>query len=261
MRTHRYDNGDWSRRSLLVVLALGCLAAASLLTGLGLAVHGSLTHAHARHVSSASTANSADARDEIARRPYPSVDPSAAQPGALSTFRFAVLRLPPPTVAGPARVATGFPRTEEGALAQLAAIDQSALQSASVPEAQRIITAWAAPRGPTAASWSGVRGIAALLGSAGLPATGSPTLVVAASPEMGLIRGAVGSEYVVACVDFVVTATLTQTTRTAAADCQRLEWVHRRWVIGPGTEPAQAPSVWPGTDAAHEVGWRELRDD
>lgn len=261
MRSDDYAAGEWSRRKLLAVFALGCLAVASLLSGLGVAVHGMLSDSTAGSPSSAGHATSVDLQDELARRPYPSLDPSAAQPGPLSTARISVLTLPPPKVAGAAGVATGFPHTPEGALAQLVAIDQSALQSASVPRAQRVIEGWAAPGGPSAASWSGVRAVADLLGTAGLPSSGSTTLTVSASPEMGLIRGTVGSDYVVACVDFVVTATLTQTARTAAADCQRLVWVGNRWVIGSGREPAQAPSVWPGTDAARTVGWLELRGE
>jgi hypothetical protein len=36
-------------------------------------------------------------------------------------------------------------------------------------------------------------------------------------------------------------------------------WHGDRWVIGPGDEPAQPPSVWPGIDLAIDVGYRDLR--
>jgi len=36
-------------------------------------------------------------------------------------------------------------------------------------------------------------------------------------------------------------------------------WDTDRWLIGPGPEPAPAPSVWPGTDLAIEVGYQDLR--
>ena len=71
--------------------------------------------------------------------------------------------LPQPRSLGAAQVATGFPRTAEGAFAQLIAIDQRAIQSASVVTAQAVIEAWAAPGGPTAESWSGVEAVRALL--------------------------------------------------------------------------------------------------
>ncbi len=132
-----------------------------------------------------------------------------------------------------------------------------------MPQAQAVIDAWAVPGGPTAQSWSGVRAVAEMLTAAGLPAEVAPTWPVAATPWWGLVQGTVGPDYVVACVDFVVSAVLTTTSRVAAADCQRMVWVEdahgRRWMIGPGAEPAQPPSVWPGTEAARAVGYRELR--
>jgi hypothetical protein len=36
-------------------------------------------------------------------------------------------------------------------------------------------------------------------------------------------------------------------------------WSGDRWLIGPGREPAEAPSVWPGTNAAIDAGYRELQ--
>jgi hypothetical protein len=50
-----------------------------------------------------------------------------------------------------------------------------------------------------------------------------------------------------------------RTSRTAIADCQRMTWTGERWVIGAGTEPAPAPSIWPGTEAAIAAGYRDLR--
>lgn len=249
----------WTRRRLLTLLAAAALVVAFLVTGLGLSVYYMLAaDPHAADRARVST-TPGDSRDELASRPMPEVPQSAARPGPLTTKRFVVIDLPAPRRLGPAEVSTGFPQTPQGALAQLVAIDQAALQSGSVPRAQEMIEAWALPGGPTAESWSGVRAIAGLLGSAGLPATGSPSLVISATPAMGLIKGTVDRKYVVACVNFVVTATLTQTARVAAADCQRMVWASHRWMVGPGSEPAQPPSVWPGTEAAHRAGYRELR--
>jgi hypothetical protein len=30
-------------------------------------------------------------------------------------------------------------------------------------------------------------------------------------------------------------------------------------MVGPGAEPAPGPSIWPGTDAAIDAGWKTLR--
>jgi hypothetical protein len=53
--------------------------------------------------------------------------------------------------------------------------------------------------------------------------------------------------------------TLQQTSRGAAADCQRMVWNGTHWMVGPGAEPAPAPSVWPDTDTAIGVGYRDVR--
>jgi hypothetical protein len=272
-----FENGpeEWSRRRLVAVLAAVGLATVSVLAGAGWMMVDVLT---APHPPSPSVSGSepvtvlpgggVDPRDELAERPFPQLPLSAARPGPLTTRRFAELRLPPATRLGPAGVSTGYPQTPAGAVAQLASIDQAALQSASVPGAQAVIAGWAVPGGPTSESWSGVRAIAEMLDAAGV--TGGHAdggLLVSASPELALIKGTVGDDYAVVCVNFVVTATLTSTARTAAADCQRMVWVpdtaqetpgDGRWMIGPGPEPAQAPSVWPGTQAAHDLGYQVL---
>ena len=70
------------------------------------------------------------------------------------------------------RSATGFPRTPEGELAQLAAIDVTAMQSGSMDGVRRVIAEWAAPGGPTSETWSGADGMANLLSAAGLSSAG-----------------------------------------------------------------------------------------
>lgn len=264
-RHHPREAAEWGRRQLMLALSLSLLTALALLVGFVLSIYYTVRPTNDTDQSSR-TAVEGDppgVRDVIAERPMPTIPVDAARPGPLSTERFDVLVLPSPRALGPAGVATGLPHTKEGALAQLVAIDQAVLQSASVPGAQAVISAWAVPGGPTAESWSGVRAVAEMLTAAGLPAQGSPTLTVTASPAMGLIKGTAGRDYVVACVDFVVSATVTTTSRVAAADCQRMVWVEdsrgRRWMVGAGAEPAQPPSVWPGTEAAHEAGYQELR--
>jgi hypothetical protein len=167
--------------------------------------------------------------------------------------------LPPSTGSGPAGVPTGFSHTPVGALAQLAAIDQSALGSGSLAGVRAVIAGWALPGGPTTSNWSGVAAIARLLTAAGLSGGGSPQLAIVATPLMGLIKGTVGPDFVVPCIDLELDITLTSTARGAVADCQRMVWQAGRWWIGLGPEPALAPSVWPDTDLAVQVGYRDLR--
>ena len=255
---------EWGRKKLLAALVAGLLTAVVLLVGLGLSIYYYTLPSDSSRTPDpgARVPAAADPRDQLADRPMPTAPADGSRPGPLTTEPFGPLLLPGARRLGAADVSTGFPQTEQGALAQLIAIDQAALQSASVPGAQAVITAWAVPGGPTAESWSGVKAIAEMLSTADLPASGSPSLTVSATPEMGLVKGTVGSGYVVACVDFVVTATVTTTARVAAADCQRMVWTNDdragRWMVGPGPEPAPPPSVWPGTEAAHSAGYLEL---
>jgi hypothetical protein len=144
-------------------------------------------------------------------------------------------------------------------MAQMIAIDQAALRSGSLDGVRAVIAAWAAPGGPTERTWSGVGAMASLLTGAGLSGTGSPSLSVVLTPAMGLVKGTVGEDFVVPCVDFELDVTMTRTVREAVADCERMVWTGDRWVIGPGKEPAPGTSVWPDTDLALDAGYRSLR--
>ncbi len=198
-------------------------------------------------------------QDLLAARPMPAVPESASHPLPVSLADPGPpIVLPRSSAAGPVGVPTGFPRTPEGALAQLAAIDTAALSSASLPGVRAVIAGWAVPGGPSPTSWSGVRAMAGLLNSAEVTG-GTGQLAVVATPAMGLVKGTVGPDFTVVCVDFALAVTVNTTARGAIADCQRMVWSGGRWMIGAGAEPADPPSVWPGSDLALQVGYRELR--
>jgi hypothetical protein len=271
-------NPHWSRRKMIALLAMAALTVAVLIAGLALAVAHALnpTHDGADAGNAGGSIGSAadpapaavgtgprataDARDALGARPMPAVPESASHPAPVSDRDPGPpIVLPPATVTGPAGVPTGFPHTPEGAMAQLAAIDQTALQSGSLSGARAVIAAWALPGGPTTSSWSGVRAMSTLLSATGLSGGGSSQLAVVLTPLMGQIKGSVGPDFVVPCVDFELDVTLQQTARGATADCQRMVWHGDRWMIGSGDEPAQPPSVWPDTDLALDVGYRDLR--
>ena len=198
-------------------------------------------------------------RDDLADRPMRAGSQTDAQPSTLSTRDPGSILLPRSTTVGPVGVRAGFGHSPAGALAQLAAIDKAALDSASLGGVRAVIDDWAAPGGPTAATWSGVKAMADFLSAAGLSAGRAPNLALTATPIMGLVKAIDGPDWVVVCVDFEVDATLARTARVAVADCQRMAWQDNRWVIGPGSEPAPGPSIWPGTDAAIDAGYKELR--
>lgn len=265
----------WSRDKIVALLAGGAVVIALLVVGLAMAVvdlmrgpdDGAIQGRTAAPApgdagppaASAAVTDPQLTRDELAARAMSKVPESAARPSAISLADPGpAIVLPPATGLGPAGVPTGFPRTPEGALAQLAALDAAALSSGSVAGARAVIDGWALPGGPTTTTWSGVRAMAGLLDAAGV-AGGSGQLAVVATPAMGLIKGTDGPDFVVPCIDFAIEVTVNTTARGAIADCQRMVWSGDRWMIGPGPEPADAPSVWPGSELSVEVGYRDLR--
>jgi len=292
----------WSRERMLALLAGGVAAVLLVVAGLVLAVASAVRAggsgsspsrtpaggASTRGASggSAHTAPTAlDARspDALAGAPMQTVPDFASHPSALSLHQPpAPLPLPASTRMGPAGVPTGFPRTAAGALGQLAAIDGTALSSATMSGVRDVIAGWAVPGGPTTSSWSGVTAMATLLNAvqragdssngviSSVPGSaGGGQFVVVASPLMGLVKGSLpaGSgtaggpapQFVVPCLDIELDVTANSTARGASSDCQRMVWTGGRWMIGAGPEPAPAPSVWPGTDLAYSVGYRDLR--
>jgi hypothetical protein len=280
MLSHRRPAREpaWGRNKLVALLAGTAAAVLLIVVGLGLAVYytvtGSTPHSATAPPSSrdtgsgaaapspaASTAGGVDRRgqDALAAAPMPTVDLAASRPGPVSAGSPGSITVPKSTASGPAGVLTGFPRTRGGAMAQLAAIDQAAFQSGSLDGVRAVIASWAAPGGPTPESWSAVKAMAELLDAAGLSGGGSPQLALVVTPLMGLVKGSVGADFVIPCVDFEFDATITQTVRVADADCQRMQWTDGRWLIGPGAEPTVPPSVWPDTDTAINLGYRDIR--
>ena len=269
---------EWSRQKMLALLIGAALTAVLLVVGIILAVAYAVHPARHTAEQGATTTTSTtgdggtgksgqagttvDPRDALADRPMPTVDEADSHPGPVSTNDPGTpITLPAATIAGPAQVPTGFPHTPQGAMAQLAAIDQTALESGTLAGAREVIAGWAMPGGPTTSSWSGVQAMAEFFDAAGLSGGGNDQLAIVATPLMGQLKGSVGPDFVVPCVDYEIDVTLQQTSRGAAADCQRMVWTGTRWMVGPGSEPAPAPSVWPDTDTAIGVGYRDLRQE
>ena len=254
---------EWTRRRLQILLGVVVVVGLAVVAGAAWSVAALLRSDPPTQPSGTADHQGgpvrATSKDELADAALPQATLEDAQPGPLSTATTGRITLPRSTGFGPVDVPTGYPHTPEGALAQLIAIDRAALEPASLRRAQDIIGAWAAPGGPTAENWSVVEAVATLLSAAGFPATGAPEMSIVADPAMGLIKGTVGEDFVIGCVDFVITATTAgQTNRIAAADCQRMVWRNGRWVIGPGDEPAPAPSLWPGGQASFDAGYQWL---
>jgi hypothetical protein len=240
---------EWSRRRLQVLLAVAVAVIAAVVIGIVWSVIELVRGDHG-------SARAENAESAAAEQAWGDSAVDGAQPGALSRGSTGVIHIPQPRSLGQAQVATGFPKSTEGALAQLIAIDRRAIESGSVVTAQDVIAAWAAPGGPTRDSWSGVAAVQSLLEFAGLPANGSTELAIQLEPAMGLLQ----DETPTVCVDFVLSVTVRggEPARIAVADCQRMTWTGDRWVIAAGDEATTTPSLWPGSQASYDAGYQWL---
>lgn len=254
----RTEPGDpWSRRALLRTLAGVLVAALLAVFGVAYAVYaavrGPLEEPAAKGgPPPTSLPSGTQRRDAIAAAPMLTVPPSAARGGTPASDPGPTITVPASTELGAAEVPTGFPRTPEGALGQLAAIESTVLQGMSVQRATGVHQAWAQPGTPPAGQWALVRSIQAFhtsrAGSAAAP-------LVSATPVAGQVKGVDGPDWVLACVLMDVRAQVASTARIAYGHCERMQWLQGRWVIGAGPAPARAPSTWPETALAHEAGW------
>jgi hypothetical protein len=285
----------WGQRRLMAVLGVAVMVAALVLTGLGYAVYyalgatsattaavarstqvrtagpGDSQPGHAAGAAAAAEASSASRRDSIAARPMLAVDPVAGRSGIPAAVPAPGIAIPAATANGPSRVPTGFPRTPQGAVGQLAAIETSVLSAMSLPGTREVYREWALPGGPGAPRWPLTFNVRAFLsgagavGQAGGAAAGQakdPTVVVTPTPVAAQVKGVDGDGWVLACVLLDVRAVVVTSARIAYGYCERMQWTASaagsagRWMIAPGQPPALAPSTWPGTALAARAGWR-----
>ena len=262
------SSGVWGRPRLLATLAAGVVAVLLFALGLGLALFYGLrpaggdspTRVAARvDVTGAGPAH----RDQVAAQPMLQVPSEDARRGVPAAVPGPVIQVPVATGSGPARVPTGFPRTPEGAVGQLAAIETTVLEGMSIPQANQVYDRWALPGGVGVANWALTRDVQSFLASAGQGTDKDAIVAVTATPAAAQVKGSDGPGWVLACVLLDVRATITASARIGYGYCERMQWqgaarnkVGGRWMIGPGAPTAPAPCTWPGTDLAFKAGWR-----
>ncbi|NYH77138.1 hypothetical protein FHR84_000452 [Actinopolyspora biskrensis] len=205
-----------------------------------------------------------DAQQSLAAREMAQLPPAAARPHPLSTERAG----PPITLPAPERtrgqwIPTGFPDTPRGALAQLAALDETAMRGGDPGVYARGYRELALDGAPNPESTGLYSLLTSMRSSAGLKETGSvPDLRVGYEATHGQIKGTTDNErYVVACVlgQFSVDHR-GRTISAGVGDCQALRHVEGRWRISPGPLPAAAPSAWPGSSAAVRADYRPIKE-
>jgi hypothetical protein len=232
------------------------LAAVGGVIGLGYTVHGIVSPDEPTGPTGSTVATEPQGRDAIAAASMLEVAPQDARVGTPSTATTPTITVPTATRVGTAEVPTGFPHTPEGAVGQLAAIAATVLQSMSLETTTVVHNAWADDGASAVEDWALTSAVQAFLGSAAGAWVDDPGTSLVTLPVAGQVKGVDGSDWVVACVLFEVTATVVTQARTAFGHCERMAWVTDRWVIAPGAAAAAAPSTWPGTDIAAAAGWR-----
>jgi hypothetical protein len=259
-RTHTTQSRPWSRERLLIMLSGAALIVVVLIVGLALSVRFALTE-HGATVTRADDGSlirgDLPLRDRIAAAPMADVDPQAAFSPDPATIGAGTIEVPAPTIlTGPAGVATGFPQTAEGAVGQLAAIEQRVLEAMSLPVAREVHDAWVRPGGPSFAEWGLTGNVTSFLTYAYQGGQEKDlTTVVSASPAAGQVKGSDGPSWTLACVLLDVQAWIKTESRMGYGFCSRMEWIEGRWQVAAGTAPATAPSAWPGSNAAVAAGW------
>lgn len=259
--------GGWDRRRLLVVLAAVVAAAMALLLGLGYAVYLALTSATGTTQQASATTAARDTprpqaargparQDEIASAPMLAVVPADSRATTPAAVPGPTITIPAATTAGPAGVPAGFPRTPEGAVAQLAAIETTVLQGMSIAAANHVYEQWALPGGVGVAGWEITQDVQAFLATAQMGPEKDITTTVVATAAAAQVKGTDGPDWVLACVLLDIRATIVADARMGYGYCERMGWRAGRWMIAPGTPPARAPSTWPGSDLAVKAGWR-----
>jgi hypothetical protein len=249
---------SWTRQRLVMVLSIGLVAALALVGGLVITVWNLLTTTDdGTSVDAAAPAPAVSRRDGLASEPMAQVPADAAFSPDPSLVIPPSMRVPLATEGrGPAGVPTGFPQTPQGAVAQLAAIEQIVLEAMSLPVTREVHAAWTLPGAPTFEEWEMTVNVQAFLGSGlqgGLEK--DATTVVTATPAAAIVKGADGPDWVVACVLLDVQVSIRTDARMGYGHCSRMQWSEGRWQIAPGAAPAPAPSAWPGSVAAVEAGW------
>lgn len=266
--------GGWSRSRLLGVLIAAVVAVLVLLGSLGYTVAqalGGSDGAGDGNGGGPGAVGSQDAmysdvtlgaarRDEIAAAPMVEVPAAAVNPteeklAAGSDSMPDSMAIPSGVVPGPAAVLTGYPRTPQGAVGQLAAIETTVLQSMSLASASEVYEAWALPGGTGPRAWPLTTSVRAFLDGAGMEEAKDQDATVSIEPAGAMVKGTDGPDWTLACALVTVTAALEREVQIGYGHCERMQWVGGRWMIAAGTPPTTAPSTWPGSPAAAEAGW------
>lgn len=209
---------------------------------------------------SAAEASLEAAKDVLAAKPMLQVGPAEALPQPIADSTESAPLLVPEATRTTGPIQTGYPRTPQGAVAQLAAIDAWALRDLNPANPRRAHQWGSLPGAVPLRQWTPQVAVSTILAAAGTP-NGSSELSSTWTLTHAQVKGVLDDgNFVVACVLGEFAANYRSLVRAGIGDCQRMVWHRGRWRIGPGAQPAFAPSTWPGSADCVRAGWREVRN-
>jgi hypothetical protein len=259
----------WSRNRLLAILACAVVVALIFVFGFIYAIVYAIGTATGHGSSSVQMDSSSQLgvahENAIAAAPMLQVTQADAMPGTPTTQTAPSMSIPLPTDKDNfSGVAIGFPHTPQGAVAQLGAIGQVVLSSMSIDTTKKVYEVWTQAGAPDFSNWQLTQNVVHFLGHSGGTNKPAAGVTVTATPAAAQIKGTDGPDWTLACVLFQMTAVQSTTTSMGYGYCARMQWfpdselpIGGRWVIGPGSEAAPAPSTWPGSAKSLQAGWQE----
>lgn len=158
-----------------------------------------------------------------------------------------------------AGVRTGFAHTPEGAVAQLAALNQAAYTNLDTQAGRNAYTAFAMPGAVRLEDWNPTKTVMRYYTDS--PQTDPTRMRAQFLPVQGLIKGSLGRDFTVVCVNGQVSYSYeSESNRVAVWDCARMRWdaTGQRWMLAPGATPARAPLTWPRSELSYRAGFRDL---
>lgn len=201
---------------------------------------------------------------ELVRRPMLQLPQEAIQPQPLSTDSGGpAIRIPETQQQAGRWIPGSAPGTPEGALAQLSALDETALRGANPAAYTHGFTERSEPGAPPADDTGLYALLRSLRTSAGMNPTGMALgLTADYDVVQGQIKGtAERGNVVVACVLGQYSVDYRgQTVTAGVGDCQAMRWNGREWRIAATPLAAPAPNAWPGSADAVAAGYRDLRE-
>lgn len=275
INTDPSPDGGSRRRALLTVAGAGLLVLA-LLVGVAVSVTSMFTSGSPDNSvisgpgSSTSTAPDAasvgsgpEAEAALARRPMLDIPAQAAMPHTLSTRTAGPpITLPEPSQVVGSLVATGFPDSEEGAIAQVIELARVGFFGADPQVWARAYNSMAEPGAAVAEQTPAARNLVGLRRTADMRETGPlPSgLTITWTPTSAIVKGSTDDgTYTVVCVlGELVAEDKGRVVNAGWGTCLPMRRGDDQWRIASGPAAADAPAAWPGSDEAVAAGYRDI---